>query len=363
MKKNIEQYREVVVHIASSTGTGTGFYVPSEHVIVTNNHVVANSTEVVVSGKNVPKTLCQIVFRDPAHDLAFLEMPPSATIPNIVVDFASQHTLKQGDVIVAIGHPFGLKHTATKGIISKIKAVKNNINYIQIDASINPGNSGGPLVNLNGEVVGVTTFTLVGSESLGFALPTDYLQDSFDDYRPYAGKITIRCSNCFNLITEQEAPDEHCPHCGSGVSFVHEEEDALPAGKALLIERILKRLGKSPRLARKAANYWEVHEGSAIIKISYNEETGYIFGDAHLCRLPRKDISRIYKYLLTENYTLEGVMFSVFEQDIVLSFVLYDDYITEDTAFTVFKNLLEKSDYYDNILVENYGAIWKHKEE
>jgi serine protease Do len=358
MDKTIDQYRNVVVQIATPRSTGTGFYIKEYNLIVTNYHVVSDSVEAIINGNQIPETTATVLFKDPAYDLAFLEMPSNAPKPEVQLN--SQ--VRQGEVILAIGHPYGLKYTATKGIVSKVERLYNNVKYIQIDASINPGNSGGPLVNMNGEVVGVNTFILQGGENLGFALPAYYLRESLEEYKQFTGKRTARCISCFNLVPQEIAEDNYCPYCGARLAF-YEEEVFQPVGRAKLIEELITELGKNPVLARRGANAWEITHGSAIVEITYEEELRYIIGDAQLCRLPRTNIKEIYEYLLRENYTLENVMFSVDEQDIILSTVIYDAYFTRDMAISIFKNLFEKADYYDNILVEKYGAIWKAKEE
>jgi len=77
--------------------------------------------------------------------------------------------MKDGDAVVAIGHPFGLNYTATQGVISKVDRIREGLKYIQIDAAINPGNSGGPLVNMSGEIIGVNSFIIRGE--ITWALP------------------------------------------------------------------------------------------------------------------------------------------------------------------------------------------------
>ena len=360
MKDVIEQFRDVIIQISTPHGNGTGFYLKSHNLIVTNHHVVKESPEVVIAGKLLPKTIQPVLFKDPAYDLAFIKVPKS--IPDMpAVEIATENKLKEGAAIIAIGHPYGLKYTATQGIVSKAARLYNNVNYVQIDAAINPGNSGGPLVSAQGMIVGVNTFIIQGGNDLGFALPTHYLMESIKDYQPYTGRRVVRCSSCFNLSKRTEIEDNYCPHCGNRIGF--EETAYTPSGTAKKIEEIIKELDKDVELSRRGANQWEIEEGSAIVRLSYSENTGFIIGDAHLCRLPRKNIGNLYKYLLIENYTLEDLVFSVAQQDIILSFIISERYFSSETARKVFGNLFEKADYYDDILVDEYGAIWKRQED
>ena len=187
----IEKFKNAVVQIATKTGTGTGFYIHEYNLIITNNHVIRDTRKAAIKGRNFSKQLSPVVFADERHDLAFLLPPPNITesFPDLLLgDYA---TLKDGDEVVAIGHPYGLNYTATQGVVSRVDRVQQGIKYIQIDAAINPGNSGGPLVDDNGAVVGVNTFIIKGGDNLGFALPVSYLKDALEAYKPVYWQIAI----------------------------------------------------------------------------------------------------------------------------------------------------------------------------
>src|SRR5205814_7233075 len=121
--------------------------------------------------------------------------------------------VQDGDEVLAIGHPYGLNYTATQGVVSRADRVQQGIHYIQIDAAINPGNSGGPLVNEEGEVLGVNTFIIKGGDNLGFALPVSYLKEALDQYLPIKGETAIRCPSCGTVVTEKTLDNgEYCPN-------------------------------------------------------------------------------------------------------------------------------------------------------
>src|SRR5690606_18669394 len=182
----IDLFKNAVVQIATQTGTGTGFYVQEYNVIVTNYHVVGNQQKVSVKGNQFDKFMSNVLFMDEKYDLAFLSPPENATFPNLPL--ADSSRVVDGDTVIAIGHPFGLKYTATQGVVSKSDRVQNGVKYIQIDAAINPGNSGGPLVSHLGEIVGVNTFIIRGGDNLGFALPSDQLSLALSQYLPLRGE-------------------------------------------------------------------------------------------------------------------------------------------------------------------------------
>lgn len=362
MNKTIEKYSHIVVQIATAKNSGTGFYLAQQGWVVTNYHVVAENIDVTISGKHIPQQRAIAIYKDPLHDLAFIQVNNlSAEIPAIVLA-ADDYLLQEGEPIVAIGHPFGLKYSATKGIVSKVKRQYGSLQYIQIDAAINPGNSGGPLVNQAGEVLGVNTFIIEGGDNLGFALPTRYLRQSIADYSPHIGKRVERCSSCENLVKKEDAESGYCPHCGNELAFAA-EEDYEPAGAAKIVENVLLKIGIDATLARRGADNWVIQHGSATINISYDEASGIIISDARLCRLPKTNIAPIYEYLLRENYSIEKLLFSVKDQYVLLSFVVFDRYLNTDTALALFNRLLTQADYYDNILVEKFGAIWAEPTE
>lgn len=351
----IENYKSVIVQIATSFGTGTGFYVRDFNLIVTNDHVVKESSEAIISGTTFPKVSASVLFYDQRYDLAFIRVPDGIDLPDRKIGTSPVH---DGDKVIAIGHPYGLKYTATEGIVSKAKRLQNGLNYIQIDAAINPGNSGGPLVNTDGEIVGVNTFIISGGDNLGFALPSEYLLESLNEYSPFFGQYAVRCKSCLNVITSDRIEEEYCPECGSKLILpqLKKEQEYKPSGAALITEQILEALGKDVFLSRRGQNRWEVEEGSAKITLSYTDN-GFIVGDAYICRLPKQNIAPIYEYLLKENYDLENVFFSVHNQDIVLSTMIYDHYLTFESGLEEIKELIKKADYYDNYLIENFGAL------
>lgn len=350
----INNFQPVIIQIATPYGTGTGFCLREHHLIVTNNHVVRGASEAVVSGRLFKKILAPVCYNDSKYDVAFIRMPDGVDFPERKL--AKAGTVKDGDTVVAIGHPFGLNYTATEGIVSRANRLHNDINYIQIDAAINPGNSGGPLVNTDGEIIGVNTFIIAGGDNLGFALPVDYLEDSLKEYRPHKDKFAVRCASCLNVIPEERFDNEYCPECGTKMeSVVLKKQGYKPTGASAKIEKILEALGKDVRISRRGPNYWEIEEGSIKIFISY-PDSGFIACDAYLCRLPKQNIAPLYEYLLRENFKLENSVLSIKDQLVILSSIIYDYYLDFESGMKIFKNLFEKADFYDDYLINNFGA-------
>lgn len=360
MKEVIERYRNIVIQIATPYSTGTGFCLKDARLIITNEHVVRGNRRVVVDGGDLNKQLVEVRYVDPKYDLAFLEIPEGIEIPEVQLDDANG--VVEGDTVIAIGHPFGLKYTATQGIVSNTMHSLNDLNYIQHDAALNPGNSGGPLINKSGAVIGVNTFVMRDGNSIGFSLPASYLKSTIKEFKAAGNKTGVRCSSCSNLVFEHTVDGSYCPFCGAQVELPAEVEEYEAVGVAKTIEEMLEQVGQNVQLSRRGPNNWEIQEGSAKITISYYEKTGLITGDAYLCLLPKENIKALYEYLLRQNYETESLTFSIKGQDIMLSLLIYDRYLNVDTGLELFKHLFERADYYDNILVEEFGAFWKYEE-
>ena len=158
------------------SGLGSGVVVSADGYILTNNHVVEGADEIEVASSDGRKFKAKIVGADPESDLAVLKIHPDAKLPTIT--FAASDSMRVGDVVLAIGNPFGVGQTVTSGIVSALGRSNLGINtfenFIQTDAAINPGNSGGALIDSNGLLVGINTAIYSqsgGSMGIGFAIP------------------------------------------------------------------------------------------------------------------------------------------------------------------------------------------------
>ncbi len=355
MRSLIEKYKDVVIQIATPFSIGTGFYLKDYNLIVTNEHVVRNNKQVVIEGKGVQRLLRTVRYIDPKYDLAFVQGPDQSELGAVHLHDVEDYS--EGDPVVAVGHPFGLKYTATQGIISNTSHQQNDLYYIQHDAALNPGNSGGPLVNEQGEVLGVNTFIIQNGQSIGFSLPSKYLKQVLDEFVAGKKELGVRCQSCANIVFEPNPEKKYCPHCGARITLISQIEDYVPKGIRLEIEDALKELGFDVSLTRRGPYNWEIDQGSAKIMLSYHEESGMIAGDAFICSLPKDKIKEIYIYLLQQNYQLEGLCFSILNQDIILSLQVFDHYFKPETGSAIFRVLFEKANEYDDILLRDFGAI------
>src|SRR5512133_2355611 len=189
--------------VVPEEGQGTGFILDKEGHIMTNFHVVANARQIEVTLYNRKTYKADLIGTDNIHDLAIIQIHAPNLTPAVIGD---SRGLQVGQKVFAIGNPFGLNGTMTRGIVSSIRSVQEPggagiDEAIQTDAAINPGNSGGPLLNSKGEVIGINTLIAsnVGqSAGIGFAIPINTAKAVLNDLvslgrvrRPALGVHTI----------------------------------------------------------------------------------------------------------------------------------------------------------------------------
>jgi S1-C subfamily serine protease len=219
-QNNIDVYRRVipsVVNITSKTtaydffygpvpeeGQGSGFIFDKEGHILTNYHVVGDSAQLEVTLHNKKTYKATVIGRDRAHDLAVIQIKAPEVVPVVL---GESRNLQVGQKVFAIGNPFGLAGTMTRGIISSLRPIRSPEGAyieeaIQTDAAINPGNSGGPLLNSHGEVIGINSMIATGgsnqSAGIGFAIPINTAKAVLNDLitlgtvrRPSLGIVSL----------------------------------------------------------------------------------------------------------------------------------------------------------------------------
>jgi serine protease Do len=170
---------------------GSGFIIDSNGYIITNNHVVEGAQEITVKLAGGKEYKAKVVGRDPKTDLALIKI--SSLFKNLpTLSLGDSDKMRVGDWVLAIGNPFGLEETVTQGIISATGRVIGSgpyDNFLQTDAPINPGNSGGPLIDLKGEVIGITTAIVSGGQGIGFAVPSNMAKSIVAQLKE-KGKVT-----------------------------------------------------------------------------------------------------------------------------------------------------------------------------
>ncbi|XP_053319036.1 serine protease HTRA4 [Spea bombifrons] len=213
-----------------AVSSGSGFIVSEDGLIVTNAHVLTNKQRIKVEVKDGAHYDAKITDIDQKLDIALIKIEPDAPLPVLMLGRSSD--LRPGEFVVALGSPFSLQNTVTTGIISttqrggkELGLKDSDMDYIQTDAIINYGNSGGPLVNLDGEVIGINTLKVTAG--ISFAIPSDrirqFLAESHDRQlkgksppkKKYMGVRMLQLSP--NLIRELKLRDKDFPDVNSGV--------------------------------------------------------------------------------------------------------------------------------------------------
>jgi S1-C subfamily serine protease len=214
------------------TGQGSGFILNKDGLILTNNHVIQSGQQLDVTLWDKSHYKATLVTADPGHDLALVKINAPNLVPATLAETSTG--LAVGQQVYAIGNPFGLSGTMTRGIISAIRSIRGSENNliedaIQTDASVNPGNSGGPLLNSRGEVIGITTMIATNpnqgaeqSAGIGFAIPINTAKAVLDDFAKY-GRVR---RPTLDIVTLPIEPDIA-------------EQIGLPAPYGVLIQRVL----------------------------------------------------------------------------------------------------------------------------
>jgi serine protease Do len=223
-------------------GTGSGFIIDEQGLILTNAHVIEGADQVLVTLKDGRELAGEVLGADSLTDLAVIRVD-AVDLPTVTLGDSEQ--LRPGEWAIAIGNPLGLDNTVTAGIISatgrtsaQIRVPDKRVNFIQTDAAINPGNSGGPLLNERGEVIGVNTAILGGAQGLSFAIPIntarDIAQELIANGRVEHAYIGIQMRSLTPAVREvinAEAPDSLHISAEGGVVIVGIQPDS-PAAKA-----------------------------------------------------------------------------------------------------------------------------------
>ena len=217
------------------TGQGSGFVLNKDGLILTNNHVIENGQRVEVTLYDKHKYKATVVTADKGHDLALLKIDAPNLVPVTLAETSTG--LMVGQRVYAIGNPFGLSGTMTRGIISAIRSVRSPENgnpiedAIQTDASVNPGNSGGPLLNSRAEVIGINTMIASNgadqSSGIGFAIPINTAKAVLDDFAKY-GRVR---RPTLDIMTLRIVPDI-AQQIGLAADYGVLIEKALPGGAA-----------------------------------------------------------------------------------------------------------------------------------
>ncbi|GAB4411289.1 MAG: trypsin-like peptidase domain-containing protein [Microscillaceae bacterium] len=352
--EDIQRIIPCVVKIGTASGSGSGFFLKQQGIVVTNNHVVSGHKVVSIETQDKARITAKVVFLNPIVDLAFLlPSKPIDHLPEMYVQPAG--TLQNMDRVAVLGYPYGMPFTVTDGIVSAVKQQMDGRYYIQTDAAVNPGNSGGPLVNLRGEVVGVTTSKFTNADNVGFAIPVEDLMHDLESFAENVDmQFSVKCPSCGSLLFEKT---EYCFNCGAAIDqeTLFDEPSLTPL--AIFVETALQGLGIDPVIARNGFDYWEFHQGSSMVRIFvYNKD--YLYTTSPLVNLPKSDLEAVYRYILSNPQP--PFSFGIFQGRIYMSYRQHLSDLQTSRKEEIQKNIAlfaQKADEMDNFLIEQYGCI------
>lgn len=249
------------------TPLGSGVIIDKDGYIVTNEHVISRASKITVMLADQTELVATLIRSDPVNDLALLKVDTAEPLP--FIKLGTSKDLMIGETVIALGNPFGLGHSVTTGVLSALHRTLNvgndklNIEYkdlIQTDALINPGNSGGPLVNVDGELIGINTAILTKAQGIGFAIPVDKVR-----------RILVKLLNFreINKVWLGAGVEDYTDPLLKGVKIVKIEEDS-PVDNAGL------------------------HEGDIITKIDGEEIRDVLDYEKHILKKEVNDIIRVY---------------------------------------------------------------------
>ncbi len=212
----VDKAKHSVLKVSHERGSGTGVIVDKRGLVVTNRHVVSLESFVELRDVDDRVFTGQVVLSDADVDYAFLLTPPWEIEP---LRFRMMADVREGETVIAIGHPLGYSYSVSKGIVSSKTRHERNIDYIQTDTSINPGNSGGPLLDEEGNIIGINTWIRSDGQNLGFAIPTDYIKRAMArlnvDFK--ALETGYYCNICgfLNFKLLETPTQKYCSNCGT----------------------------------------------------------------------------------------------------------------------------------------------------
>ena len=343
---------QLVFKVTHAGGSGSCFYLKSCNLFVTNYHVVEGFHHVAVHSNDRTPYLAKVVLVNPVLDIALLAVDGDfSALPEL--SLAENESLAIGRKVYVAGYPYGMPFTVTEGSVSSPKQLLDGKYYIQTDAAVNPGNSGGPMLNENGEVVGVTVSKFTQADNMGFGIRVETLRKLLETAGEFDRTIfQVQCGSCDELIAEEE---EFCPSCGEKLTEgVFDQREQSPLGS--FVESAIEQMGINPILARDCYDSWLFHKGSSEIRI-FVYDGNYLFSTSPINLLPKKDVEPVLDYMLTEDFG--PYKLGIEERQIYIAYRIHLSDITDESEEEIRQNIVQlafKADEMDNMMVERFGC-------
>src|SRR4051812_3756323 len=295
-------------------GMGSGVIVSKDGYILTNNHVVADAQEIKVTTSDRKNYTATIVGTDPKSDLAVIKL--KGDVSNLTpVEFGDSGRLRLGDVVLAIGNPFGVGQTVTMGIVSAKGRTDLGIetyeDFIQTDAAINPGNSGGALINGEGKLVGINTAILSrsgGYQGIGFAIPSNMASPIMDSLKKN-GKVIRGWLGVAIQDVDQELADAMKLPAATGI-LLSDVKPGTPAAKSGLMrgDVILKVDGKVIDTSGQFRNIIAASGSKHKVHLDFVRDGKAVASDVELGEMPEADTTVASAPGSAQSGALDGIV-------------------------------------------------------
>ena len=352
--QTLDNLKNATFKILTSTGTGSGFYIKNEDLIITNHHVVQGNRTVAVEDDDQNRVLAKVIMTNPDTDIAILKTEVPLDIEHSFIINVTLAVLSQQKVY-ALGYPFGMPFTITEGIVSNPEQHMNGKHFVQTDAAINPGNSGGPLVTQDGTLVGINSSKFTNADNMGFAIPFSQVMLAIEIAKTnIEGKFSLQCSSCHNISFD---PMDYCNHCGATLPKDVFESSAL-TDLGAFVEDSLQNLGVDPVLTRAGYERWTFHQGSSQIRIFvFNHD--YLYFTSPLNNLPKDNLLELYTYLISSDHTPFNL--GIYNNSIFIYYRIHiTDVFKDEESKNDIKNKIKelalKADDMDDFLVDEYNC-------
>lgn len=351
---SFEGFKKSVFKVLTPESTGTGFQLQGVDLIITNYHVVEGLREVALESYDNRRVKAKVLLANPRKDIALLKLERS--LSEVGLDSNPGGSVLDRDSVVAIGYPLGMSCTFTQGIVSNSQHRIQDLAYIQVDAAINPGNSGGPLLNQNGQVVGINSRKIQEAENIGFSIPIKFAFEDLEKWKNLnSTEYTVLCISCENHLT---APSEHCPHCGFQVDSERHFRTVEIDRMATQVEAMISHSGYDPITLRSGKNYWELVNGNDVVRLFFYSQD-YFYAASPIVQLPKQNIERVMKFLNSENQF--PYYLGIDKTKIFYSFRKHSSDLVLEGHFELvkaqFKQFIEEIKMLETILIRDYECV------
>lgn len=351
---DFESFKKSVFKVLTPESTGSGFTLAGVDLVITNYHVVEGLREVALESFDNRRVKAQVVLADPKKDIALLKAEKS--LEGLGLSYKTDIAVQDRDSVIALGYPLGMSCTFTQGIVSNSQHRIQDMAFIQIDAAINPGNSGGPLLNQNGDVVGINSRKIQEAENIGFSIPIKFALEDIQKWTSFATtEYSVLCTSCDNQL---KVASEHCAHCGFQVDSEKYFRTIDIEKIASHVETMISYSGYDPITLRSGKNYWELVSNNDVVRLFFYSQD-YFYAASPIVMLPKTNIEKLLNFINSENQF--SFYLGIDKSKIFYSFRKHSSDLLLDGHFdivkTQFKRFLDEIKILEELLIKDYGCV------